>query len=159
MIFWPGAARHASLAAMIATFLFPLLLSLAPAQVADHPVMPARSAVILAQEDQGVGRGLRNLLVGGLVGGVGLGFLLSAGLLLMAGFLGAALLYAFLPGIGPAAAAPLMGVTGLVCTGLMLAGLGGLVAGLFWGGINGLQLLARLSPDYKPGPANDYLPM
>lgn len=145
---------------MLASLLLPLVLSNTPVPAAPHAVEPARHAVVLAQdENQGVGRGIRNVLVGGAVGGAGLGIILSAGVLLMGGFLAAALLYAFLPGIGPAAAAPVMGLTGLVCTGLLLAGLGGLVAGGFWGGVNGLLLLARLNPDYKPGPATDYLPM
>ena len=144
---------------MLASLLLPLVLSNTPVPAAPHAVEPARHAVVMTQDDQGMGRGIRNVLVGGAVGGAGLGIILSAGVLLMGGFLAAGLLYAFLPGIGPAAAAPVMGLTGLVCTGLMLAGLGGLVAGGFWGGVNGLLLLARLSPDYKPGPATDYIPM
>lgn len=138
-----------------------MIALLLAANLAMHAGLPAATPVttshqVAADGEQGISRGVRNMLVGGAFVLAGLAVLPAAALVFGVGLGTAIVVRAFM---GPAPATPF--VTG----GLFLAAIVSFVAatlmigGVLWTGVNGMLVLMRLSPDYKPGPATEYLDM
>lgn len=143
-----------------------LLLALATHSLADPATLhapPASLAVVahrvLADDDdpRGVKRGLRNMAIGAAVLGVGCvasvaPLFLLAGVVVTMVVVGVFLLPPLLSNV------PVVATLGGMATAVP-ASLGILVgvAGLFWLGVNSAIVMARLSPDYKPGPGTEYL--
>jgi hypothetical protein len=149
---------------MVTASLLALLLSSAAPTALPLTSTPATvqavSAAHLADvEDQGIGRGLRNMLWGGVVGGIGVGILALTGATMVGITLGVGLTYIFAPVLALAFGGAVLGVAGLLSSVAILAGMTTLLGGLVWFTVNSLMVLLRLSPDYKPGPGTDYLPM
>jgi hypothetical protein len=133
--------------------------SRAPAFVTSQATQawaPARALprVTLGEGDQGVGRGVRQVLLGTALAAGGLALGLVALVIFMGGFATAGVLV--LLGLG-SGAAPVAAIGGLVAVALAMVGGALLVAGGLWAVVNGGLVLLRLSPGYKPGPATEYL--
>lgn len=135
----------------------------APAQAPapSEPVVLASQPASrpLADGDQGIGRGVRNMVVGAGFAAVGLVLTTVATAVFMTGFASAYLVTTFLPALATLLAPSLATGGGLLAVALALVGSALLVGGVVWFGFNALLVIIRLNPDYKPSPGTEYLEM
>ena len=147
-----------------ASLLVVLLNTQAPTQAVMPQTHAAASVFVVPRvlrpvlANEGIGRGLRNMLIGGLVGGVGVAILASAFLLVLGVGVTGAILFVLAPGLVLSTVAMVVSVLTLAVTVLSLVGLAAVLAGGLWFGVNALMVLMRLNPDFKAGPATEYLP-
>lgn len=135
----------------------------APPPAAPHGVgmampalLPASLLMQMPEEGRDLGTGLRNMVVGAAVGGVGALLVLAAAGVFVGTVAVLGLMSFVIPGFFTTAS-PVMMVAILVASGLVIGGMLTLVAGGLWFGINGLLVLVRVLPGYKPSPATAYL--
>ena len=144
----------------------PLLVAFLLAQpAASSPVTPAAAPlavanhVLLVMDGAGeadITPGLKHMAVGAAIGAVGvLAFGIGFGIF-GAAVAGAIVAVFIFPGLFSLATLGITGATA-VFVACSIVGSFFLLAGGLWGGVNGLLVLARLLPGYKPGPGTDYL--
>ena len=111
---------------------------------------------VAAEGEQGISRGLRNMLIGGAFVLAGLAVTPVAALVFGLG-LGMAIVVQFFLGTAPAApfftGGMMLAAFVLFCAATLMVG------GTLWTVVNGMLVLIRLNPEYKPGPGSEYLDM
>lgn len=138
---------------MLACLLLSLQLTALPAA---QTATVTTSTHVAPDGEQGIRRGVRNMVIGGLVSAAGIGVSIASTLVIGAGVVAGLAVGQVL---GHETGQQIFALSLLGFSAVFFAGATLLVGGIIWLGVNGMLVLMRMSPDYKPSPATEYLDM